>query len=431
MTVLLLGANHDTATVAVRECLSIPADRIAEALRFLSSSIGEIVLISTCNRTEFYALDPKTSEPALRRFLYQHAGLEPGEIDHALYRMEGDEAIRHLLRVSSGLDSMILGEPQILGQVREAWKIAQDARSLGPVLDTLFRTALQTGKQARARTGISRGALSVSQAAVEFARERLGSLRDRTVLVVGAGETGALVARNLRSNGAGQVIVANRTIERATELASELHADAVAFDDLAQAIRNTDILISCTGAVEPVITADLVAPAMTSRAERPLLAIDIAVPRDIAADVGDVPGVALHDLDSIQARIDLNTEGRREQAQLVEETVEAQTRQFLAWYNGHIAGPTIRAARAHADQIREEQLQRALKRMPDLDDAERETLRIFSEQLVNALLHRPIRELRDPEAGPHNADALRTLFDLDVSVEPDDDEQDPNARTVA
>lgn len=423
MSVLLLGANHDTATVAVRECLTIPPDRIAEALRFLSNNVGEIVLISTCNRTEFYAVNTRVAEPALRRFLYDHSGLAPGEIDHALYRMEGDDAVRHLLRVAAGLDSMILGEPQILGQVRDAWKLAHQAKSIGPILDALFRTALNTGKVARARTGISRGAVSVSHAAVEFARERFGNLNGKRVLVVGAGETGALVARNLRSNGASDIIVANRTIDRAVELASSLQAEASGFDQLEDSLSKVDIVISCTGAADPIITRAVIERARRNAAQE-ILAIDIAVPRDIAADVGDVAGVSLFDLDDLQQRMAANVHERRAAAELVEETVDEQARQFLSWHAGHVAGPTIRALQERNDAIRQAQLERVLERLPDLGRAERETVRIFSEQLVNALLHQPLTELRDPERGPANAEALQALFDLDAPLEPVSKDED-------
>lgn len=421
MTVLLLGANHDTAAVAVRECLTIPPDRITSALRFLSSSVGEIVLISTCNRTEFYAVNPRVAEPALRRFLYDHSGLAPGEIDHALYRMEGDEAVRHLLRVSCGLNSMILGEPQILGQVRDAWKIAHEAKSIGPVLDALFRSAINAGKAARARTGISRGAVSVSHAAVEFARERFGTLADKRVLVVGAGETGALVARNLRSNGAAEILVANRTVARAEELAMALRGRAYGFDGLPSAMREADIVISCTGAADPVLTRGLVESALIER-EEPLLAIDIAVPRDIEPAVGYLPHVTLCDLDHLQQRMAANVQERQAAAAKVEEAVEEHVWQFASWYAGHLAGPTIRAMRERADTVRREQLERTMRRLSHLDGSDRETLRIFSEQLMNALLHDPVSSLWDPERGPSNAEALRELFGLDDVTFADEDE---------
>lgn len=435
MTVLLLGANHDTATVAVRECLTIPPERIAGTLRFLAAAIGEVTVISTCNRTEFYALNPHVAEPALRRFLHQHAHLPEGELDQALYRLEGRDAIRHLFQVAGGLDSMILGEPQVLGQVREAWQTAGAAGTLGPVLDALFRRALTCGKQARSATGIARGGISVSQAAVEFAREQLGDFSGRIVLVVGAGETGALVARNLRAHGAGNILIANRTLERSWQLAGTLSGQAVRFERLTQAVRAADIVISCTSAPEPVLTREILERALGERPERPLLAIDIAVPRDIDPAAGALPGLTLFDLDDLQARIRLNNRVRRAAAGAVETLVDEQVEEFLAWHAAHTAGGTIRAVRDHAEAIRETHYQRALSRMGDLDAAQREALRIATEQLVNSLLHTPISRLRDAEHGPANAAHLAQLF----GVEPEEpavpawvaDDEDDGGQSVA
>ncbi|MEZ4522601.1 MAG: glutamyl-tRNA reductase [Thermomicrobiales bacterium] len=281
MTVLLLGANHDTAAVAVRECLAIPEERIADTLRFLAPSTGELIAISTCNRTEFYAASTE-SERALRQFIYRHSDLDEGTLDHALYRLEGRDAVRHLLRVSCGLDSMIVGEPQILGQVRDALQLAQQAGSAGPVITALFQAALNAGKTARAVTGISRGALSVSQSAVDLAAHRLGSFEDRTAVVIGAGETGAIVAHNLRARGIGQLIIANRTLERARHLADDLHGEAITLDELPGAIARADLVVAATGAPDEIVRVETVTAGGAVSASNPRLMIDIAVPRDIA-----------------------------------------------------------------------------------------------------------------------------------------------------
>jgi glutamyl-tRNA reductase len=285
------------------------------------------------------------------------------------------------------------------------------------VLDALFRRALHCGKQARSATGIARGGISVSQAAVEFAREQLGDFRGRIVLVVGAGETGALTARNLRAHGAGNILIANRTLERSWQLAGTLSGQAVRFERLTQAVRAADIVISCTSAVEPVLTRELLERALGARRERPLLAIDIAVPRDIDPAAGTLPGLTLFDLDDLQARISLNNRTRREAAAEVEAIVDEQVEGFLAWHASHAAGGAIRAVRAHAEEIREAHYQRALKRMGELDANQREALRIATEQLVNSLLHTPISRLHDAEHGPANAAHLAQLF----GVEPEED----------
>lgn len=415
MTVLLLGANHDTAAVAVRECLAIPAERIVDTLRFLKSSTGEITVISTCNRTEFYAASTE-AERTLRHFIYNHSGLDGGTLDRALYRLEGRDAVRHLLRVSCGLDSMIVGEPQILGQVRDALQLAQEAGSAGPVITALFQAALNAGKTARAATGISRGALSVSQAAVDLAEQRLGGLEGRTALVIGAGETGTIVARTLRSRNIAHLIIANRTYETADHLAADLHGTAVSLDQLTDAIGKADLVIASTGAPQAVVTGEIVEHAIKRHSGNGVLMIDIAIPRDIEAEVGDIPGVAIADLDDLAGLIEQNKSRRLDAADQVEADVRERTDEFLSWLSGHRSGETIRDLYDQADQIRIEQLERALRRMPNLDERERERLEIFSLQLVNALLHQPVSQVWDWERGATNAEALRRIFGLDENT---------------
>jgi glutamyl-tRNA reductase len=418
VTVLLLGANHDTAAVAVRECLAIPAERIVDTLRFLKASTGEITVISTCNRTEFYAASTD-AERTLRHFIYTHSGLDTGTLDRALYRLDGREAVQHLLRVSCGLDSLIVGEPQILGQVREALQLAQQAGSAGPVITALFQAALNAGKTARAVTGISRGALSVSQAAVDLAQERLGGFEDTTALVVGAGETGTIVARNLRSRGISRLLIANRTYERAANLAADLHGEAVEFGQLASAIECADLVITSTGAPEIIINTEIVREARARSRQAKLLMIDIAIPRDIEAEAAEIPGVTVADLDDLANLIQGNRDRRLDAATEVEADVDNRTDDFLSWLAGHSSGRTIRDLYEQADQIRIDQLERALRRMPLLEERERERLEIFSLQLVNAMLHQPVSQVWDWERGHANAEALRRLFDLDAT-EPED-----------
>ena len=412
MSILLLGANHDTAAVAVRECLAIPAERIVDTLRFLKASTGEITVISTCNRTEFYAASAN-AERVLRHFIYEHSGLDAGTLDRALYRLEGRDAVEHLLRVACGLDSMVVGEPQILGQVRDALQLAQLAGSAGPVITALFQAALNAGKTARAATGISRGALSVSQAAVDLAERELGSLVDTRALVIGAGETGTAVARNLRSRGVGQLTIANRTLERATHLAADLHGTATDLNGLPEAIASSDLVIASTGAPKPIVTPDIVRAARAIEPGNDLLMVDIAIPRDIEPEVDRHAGVKVIDLDDLSELIQTNLDRRMDAAIELEAYIENRSQDFLRWLAGHSSGETIRELYDHADQIRLDQLERALRRMPKLDDRERERLEIFSLQLVNALLHQPVSQVWDWEEGEDNAEALRRIFGLD------------------
>ncbi len=416
MTVLLLGANHDTAAVAVRECLAIPAERIVDTLRFLKRSTGEITVISTCNRTEFYAASAE-AERTLRHFIHHHAGLDAGAIDRALYRLEGRDAVRHLLRVSCGLDSMIVGEPQILGQVRDALQLAQEAGSAGPVITALFQAALNAGKTARAVTGISRGALSVSQAAVDLASERLDGIEGKSALIIGAGETGAIVARNLRARGVARLIIANRTLERARHLADDLHGEAITLEELPAALASVDLAISSTGAPEAVVTSAMMSETRRAAGDNELLLVDIAIPRDVEPGVAELPGVTVVGLDELGELIQRNKDSRLDAASEVERDIDARTDEYLSWLAGHISGETIRDLYDHADGIRREQLERALKRMANLDERDRERLEIFSYQLVNALLHQPVSEVWDWERGPGNAEALRRIFGLGPAAE--------------
>ena len=412
MTVLLLGVNHETAPVAIREQLAISAGQTPAVLQRLSPVVGEVAVVSTCNRTEFYATNPDIATTALTAFFYEISQAEPGSLEDALYLREGQDAAEHLMRVACGLDSMILGEPQILGQVRDAWKTAREAGTMGAVLDALFRAALNVGKEARSNTAISRGAVSVSHAAVEFARERLGGLTGKSILVIGAGDTGALVARNLRSHGAGQIVITNRGYERSTELAGMLGVQAVRFERLVQCLSVVDIVISCTGAPHTVVSCEMLESALSRRRGRTLFAIDIAMPRDIAPGAGNLAGLSLHDLDDLHSRIAINDETRREAALDVGKLVDAQIAEFLAWHAGHVAGGTIRALREQAEAVRLKELERSLRKMPDLTERERDLVDILTKSIVNKILHQPLREVRDPDLGAANAASLRRLFGL-------------------
>ena len=412
MTVLLLGVNHETAPVGIREQLAISADQIPLVLSHLGAEVGEIAIISTCNRTEVYATDPVQTAPVLDAFFHAVSGAEPGSLSDALYLREGRAAVEHLMEVACGLDSMILGEPQILGQVRDSWKSAREAGTMGPVLDAMFRAALNVGKEARSTTAISRGAVSVSHAAVEFARERFGGLAGHSILVIGAGDTGALVARNLRSHGAGQIMIANRGYERSEELAGMLGVHAVRFERLVQSLSVVDIVISCTGAPGAVVGRDMLEQALKRRQDRTLLAIDIAMPRDIDPEADGLPGLSLHDLDDLHSRIAINDEVRREAAASVAEMVDRHVREFLSWEAGHQAGATIRALREQTEAMRVKELERSLRRMPDLTERERETVDILTRSIVNKLLHHPIIEMRDTDHGLINTSSARRLFGL-------------------
>ena len=332
MPVLCLGLNHRTAPVELRERLNYPASALKAALaRFgcghdsQPAGLTEFAILATCNRLELYALAPLDSElcdlfTTLINFLVETRGVPATEVESHLYQHVGPKAVEHLCRVAAGLDSMILGEPQILGQVADAYEAALAARAVGPVLSTLFRTAIRAGKRARSETAISRNPASVSSMAVRLAEQIVGELPARQVLVIGAGEMGELAVEALRARGVRRVTVVNRTHRRAVELAERWSGDALSFEYLTEAVRGADIVISSTGAPHIIIDSEITRRAMTNRAQ-PLVLIDIAMPRDVDPAVGDIPGVHLFDLDHLHTRLDGAIAERRSEIPRVEAIV--------------------------------------------------------------------------------------------------------------
>lgn len=431
MHILCLGLNHVTAPIVLRERLTFPAPALKAALaRFgcgrysRPGSITEFAILSTCNRLELYGLlqndspDPGDSFAALVDFLVETRGVSAIEFEPHLYRYVGAQAVEHLCNVAAGLDSMILGEPQILGQVADAYEAALTAGAAGPVLSALFRTAIRAGKRARTETGISRNPASVSSVAVRLAEQSIGELASRRVLVIGAGEMGELAVEALRARGVRQVTVVNRTYQRAVELAGRWDGEALSFEYLPQAMHAADIVISSTGAPHIIIGAELARQAMADRA-RPLAVIDIAMPRDVDPAVGDIPGVHLYDLDHLRTRLEGAIAERHSEVPRVEAIVAEEVSGFDAWLRGVDILPVIADLRVNAERIRRRELERALQYLPDLDPETRRRLERFSESLVNKLLHEPTRQLR-AESGDGGAaqyaQTVRRLFGL--AVEP-------------
>ncbi|MDI3339496.1 MAG: glutamyl-tRNA reductase [Sphaerobacter sp.] len=411
-----LAVTHRTAPVALRERLAFDD----AALRALAAELGEVaeelVPLVTCNRTELYLLG--RGEGAAERavsLLAARAGLPAAELAAHVETRTGPDAARSLFRVAAGLESLVLGEPQILGQVREAAAWAAGAGTIGPVLSRLFTVAVVAGKRARSETAISRGAGSVSQAAVELARATLGDLRGRRALVVGVGEMGQLVARNLVAHGARDVAICNRSPERAVRVAAEIGGRVVPWEALDEALREADIGITATGAHEPVLTRARLAPIAAQRDGRPLLLIDIAVPRDVEPAVATLPGIHVRDIDALHEIRDENLRAREEVIPVVEAIIEEEVAAFAAWCRGRGAVPVIRELRARADAVRQQELERALRRLSHLSERDREVVRALSHGLVSKLLHQPVTRLReaDAEAQSDYARALADLFGLD------------------
>ncbi|HSK51056.1 MAG TPA: glutamyl-tRNA reductase, partial [Solirubrobacterales bacterium] len=346
---LALGVSHKTAPLDLRERLAMTEGRAAGALRELTAAEGihEAAAISTCNRTELYLVvsDPVEAEAAAIGVLARQADLRPTELLGHLYALAAGEAARHLMQVTAGLDSMILGEAEVQGQVKRAYELALVEGATGPILNHLFRGALAAGGRARAETGINEGGVSVPSVAVELARRGLGDLTERPVLVVGAGETAALVARALVARGAGAVFVANRHRDRAEELARRFEGTAIGFEELPARLREADIVVSATGSPHHTIEREDLAAAMAAREGRPLTLIDLAVPRDVAPACRELPGVHLHDLDDVQRTVERNASGREAEAKRAEAIVAAELDRFERWLAALDLVPTIAALR--------------------------------------------------------------------------------------
>ncbi len=416
MHILVVGLNHKAAPVEVRERLAFDNGQLSAALGMLSRNVDEGIILSTCNRTEVYALGHSDCLDAdAKRFLTDFHGIPLQEFDSFLYTHFQQDAVRHLFRVASGVDSMVLGEPQILGQVREAFESAEANRASGRVLSALFRHAISVGKMARTDTDISKNAASVSYAAVELAKKIFGDIRRCTVLVVGAGEMGKLTARTLLDNGAASVLVTNRTHRRAVELAERFHGRAVDFERIAEALAVSDIVISSTGASEYVIKADAVKQALRSRKNKPIFFIDIAVPRDIDPLVDKIENAYLYNIDDLQAVREANLREREKEAKKVEAIIDAEVSKFAQWYRSLEVVPTITALCDKAEGIRQAELAKALSKLGDLSDRDREKVNALTIAIVNKILHQPITRLKshsNGRSGREYAHALRDLFDL-------------------
>ncbi|MCL4459955.1 MAG: glutamyl-tRNA reductase [Chloroflexi bacterium] len=415
MYILALGLNHKTTPVEMRERLAIGHDDLAEALSLLRSYVTEGMILSTCNRTEIYGLvgHRRSGAQNIQRFLCDYYHLTLVEIEPYLYLYGQEEAIGHLFRVASGIDSMIVGEPQVLGQVRDAFEVAQAQGCVGAVLSSLFRQAISVGKRVRTETDISKNAASVSYAAVELARKIFSDLARRTVLIVGAGKMGELTAKTLIDNGVAKVIVANRTYERAVEMARRFGGSAVEFSRLPEALSAADIVLTSTGAPNYIIEPEMMHQACQARHNQPIFLIDIAVPRDVDPEVENLENVYLFNIDDLQAVCESNLREREKEIKRVEAIIEGEVAKFMAWWASLDVVPTISALRHKAENIRQMELTKALGKLSNLSDREREIVNALTVGIINKLLHHPIVSLKDASNGRNYVRAVQHLFRLD------------------
>ncbi|HVM19718.1 MAG TPA: glutamyl-tRNA reductase [Egibacteraceae bacterium] len=416
MSVLVLGLNYKTAPIGLLERVAVPAERLSKALTSLTDRehVLEAVVLSTCNRVEVYAHVTKFHGGVadVRNFFSEWSGLPPEDFVDATYDHFDERAAAHLFRVISGLDSMVVGERQIHLQVKEAFKTAEAEQACGRVLQGLFRQALTVGRRTRVETGISEGAASMVDVGLDAAARVLGDLRGRTVLVVGAGKMGGMAAGRVRGS-ADEILIVNRSRDKALRLADRVGGRILTFAELDEALAAADLVLTSTGASMPIIDQDLVAEAMKRRPDRPLVLVDLAVPRDVEPGCSFVPGVTVLDVDAIRTVTDTGQTGA--EVAKAAELVEQAAQRFAAWRRSVRVEPTIAALRARAEAVRVGEIERFGARLADLDERQRAALDALTKGIVNTLLHEPsvrLKEIADARGDDAHAVAVRDLFDL-------------------
>lgn len=402
--ILMLGLNHKVAPVDVRERLAFSAERVPQALNELldrggddEGIIKEAVLLSTCNRTEVYihASNLNLAEARLQAFLARHGGLMVEQLRRMVYVTRGEEAALHLMQVAAGLDSLVLGENEILGQVRSATEMAQEADSSGAILSALFRFAIQAGKRARSETEIGRAEISVASVVVELAEQAFGPLNDRTALLIGAGKISSITARALVKAGLRCIMVANRTFERAQKLAQNLNGTAVHFDALDESLARADIVICSTGAPHIVLHAGTVAKAQQARGNRPLLVADLAVPRDADPQIAALPNVRLANIDDLETVVKTSHPLTASTCQAVDAIVRQELENFCQWCAARRCASVIQAMRVKAENIYRAEVEQTLRRMGTLTPHQETLVQAMGKAIVGKLLHEPTVRLRE------------------------------------
>ncbi len=424
MALVILGLNHNTAPVEVREKLAFNQKHLEEAAEQIFARIPEVdekVILSTCNRVEIYAHaeDAERGLQALKNFLYRYHELAPGLLEPYFYSYAHEEAVAHLFKVSSSLDSMVMGEPQILGQVKDAYQNARKVKATGRILNQLFEKAFNVAKRVRTETAIAESAVSISYAAVELAEKIFGHLEGRTVLLIGAGEMIELAGKHLINQGVKTILVANHNYDRAANLAVRLGGSAVPFEQFPEEFAEADIIISSTAAPHYVIKRDMVEKAMKSRGGRPVFFIDIAVPRDIEPSINDIPNVFLYDIDDMGKVVEANRQEREKEAAKAMEIIQNEVARFSDWLDQLEMEPMIVAMRRKAEEIRDRELHKTLARL-NLDDRQKEAVTAMAASMVNKILHDPTLQLKrhavkgeDPHHRRSVTELAKHLFNLE------------------
>jgi glutamyl-tRNA reductase len=414
MDILVLGLSHKSAPIEIRERLFVPERDLPKPLEMLGEApeILERMLVTTCNRVEVYAVTEGPVEQAVAAVtdcLARYHNLEQASFADKLYTYTAGEAVRHVFRVASSLDSMVVGEPQILGQVKTAYSAARAQEATGVILTNLLEQAFHVAKRVRTETGIASSAVSISSAAVELARKIFGDLAGRTVLILGAGEMAELALRHLLDDGVRSVLVANRTHDRAVTLAEQFHGRAVTYESFRQEMVGADIVISSTAAPHVIIKKEDVQDIILQRRHRPIFLIDIANPRDIDPACNDIDNIYLYNIDDLQAVVAANLKERQREAERAEVIIEREVGIYLNWLRQQDVVPTIVSLRTRVEQIRTAELNKTLGRMGDLTPEQREAIAAMSAAMVNKILHQPMTELKR-RAVHHDGHVYTTIF---------------------
>ncbi len=419
MNIIVVGLSHKTAPVSIREKVAFPPDAMEKPLQQLLAcpQISEALIVSTCNRVELYAVSRQADAAVneMKQFLADFHNLDGESLREHLYHFEGIEAIRHVLRVSASLDSMVIGEPQILGQIKTAYAYSCEFKTAGLILNRFLRKAFSTAKRVRTETEIASNAVSVSFAAVELARKIFDSLENKTVMLIGAGEMCELAAKHFINNGVSNVLVTNRTFSRAENLAEEFNGTAVSFENFQEQLHRADIVLSSTGAPDYVLGAKKLKAVCKLRRYKPMFLIDIAVPRDIDPAANKLDGIYLYDVDDLQGVVQANLKERKKEAAKAEVIIEAEVKQFCTWLSTLEVTPTIVALRQKIEQIRQAELKKTLSGLKGLDDKQRRAIESMSSAIINKILHQPTQVLKQEKNGGDSncyLDAVRTLFNL-------------------
>lgn len=399
MKIVVIGLNHKTADIELREKLAFNGPKLDEGLLKIREipGIRESVIISTCNRVEMYlnANDSGKAYESIKDFLAGFFDLKKESLDNALYVYENMEAVKHIFRVASSLDSMVVGEPQILGQLKEAFEFALGKKTTGVLLNRLLKKSISVAKRVRTETRIAENAVSISFAAVELAKKIFTDLSGKSFMLLGAGEMAELAAKHIISNGVRDIVVANRTYERGRELAKEFNGRAVKFEDFLHEMVHSDILICSTGAQNYVLLKNQMQKVMKERKNKPVFIIDISVPRNIDPEINDLNNVYLYDVDDLQGVVDTNILERQKEAKKAEDIIEEEIETFRKWLSSLDSVPTVIALREKAESIKKEELERLINRLPDIGEKERKAIENLANSIINKLIHAPTIALKE------------------------------------